>query len=176
MKKAFKVFCWVILGFLAFCALIATFSDNDSSASPTEQKQETEQQTSEQQVSKQEEEIEQTEAKQETKQEESIYGTYEITDKVGCTIHLTINEDETATITGVRGEDVIYYCSWHDAEWQGAEIRIDFSDDKPYLVYEGGADEDKYKDLFIKEGWIYSGISNAKSKNPKWRLKLEKIN
>jgi hemolysin activation/secretion protein len=50
MKKGLKVFGWAILGFFAFCVLVATFSDDDSSATPTptEQKQETEQQASEQ--------------------------------------------------------------------------------------------------------------------------------
>ena len=75
--------------------------------------------------------VEQTKAKQETKQEESICGTYEITDKVGCTIRLTINEDETATITGVNGEDIVYYCSWENftntAPAYG--VRIAFSDE-----------------------------------------------
>ena len=48
MKKGLKVFGWVILGFFAFCVLVAIFSDDDSAASQKEQKQETEQQVREQ--------------------------------------------------------------------------------------------------------------------------------
>lgn len=63
MKKGFKVFCWAVLGFFAFCALIATFSDDDNSASPTEQKQETEQQAHEQKK------VEQTEAERQAREQ-----------------------------------------------------------------------------------------------------------
>ena len=64
---------------------------------------------------------------------------------VGCTIHLTLNEDETATITGVRGENITYYCSWHKFTLIDLGIEIGFSDKKPYLVYSGGPDETNIK-------------------------------
>ena len=134
-----------------------------------EQKQETKQQVREQKK------VEKTEAKQEIKQEETICGTYEITDKVGCTIHLTLNEDETATITGVRGEGVTYYCTWKELKNLGLGIRIGFSDGKPYLVYEGGDDTNTYRNIYLKDGWLYKDEDALKAKNPKWRLKATKI-
>lgn len=123
-------------------------------------------------------EQQQTEQKQETEapqeQEESFLGTYEVTDKVGCTFRITLNEDETATITGVSGESVTYYCSWMDYRVIKRGIGIKFSDEKPYIVYEGGADTNKYTDVYLKDGWLYAE-DGVKSKNPNWRLKATKI-
>ncbi len=148
MKKAFKVFCWVILGFLAFCALIATLSDDDSSASSTEQAQET--------------------------QSESFLGTYEVTDKVGTTIRITLNEDKTATIIVVGQEDFTYYCSWDDQRNIDRGILISYDGEKPSLVYEGGEDSNVYLASFIKDGWLWAD-DGIKSKNPRWKLKATKI-
>lgn len=164
MNKTTKMLVNCLAAFFALCVFVALFDDDEKSNNQGEKEQITKSEF-----------IETKSEKAEEKKGNSIVGTYEITDRVGCTIHLTLNKDETATISGVRGEGVTYYCSWHNAEWQGAEIRIDFSDKKPYLVYEGGADDNMLEDLYIKEGWIYSGLSNVKSKNPNWRLKLKKI-
>lgn len=115
------------------------------------------------------------ETRQETKKEDSIVGTYEITDKTGCTIHITLNEDKTATITGVRGEGVTYYCTWADNTFVNAGFEISFSDQKPYLVYDGGADTNKYSSIYLNDGWLYSDYNKSKAKNPQWRLKATKI-
>ena len=55
---------------------------------------------------------------------------------------------------------------------------LKFSDEMPLLIFEGGQDEDNavFKRFFLKDGWLYSEYNNAKSKNPKWRLKATKIN
>lgn len=113
--------------------------------------------------------------KQEEANNNTITGTYEVTDKLGCTIHITLNKDKTATITGVRGENITYYCSWDDLTSINKGIRIDFSDEKPYLVYEGGADEIAALSLYLKDGWLYKGRDNVEAKNPKWRLKATKL-
>lgn len=104
----------------------------------------------------------------------NFIGTYEVTDKVGSTMRIKLNEDESATITSVRGENVILYCSWSESLDCG--IGIHFSDQKPNLVYEGGAIDIYSSCVYIKDGWLYSGYSNAKAKNPQWRLKITKIN
>lgn len=106
--------------------------------------------------------------------EKSIIGTYEVTDKIGCTIHITFNNDKTATITGVKGEGITYYCTWDDYTDLNAGFEIAFSDEKPYLVYEGGADEVN-NSIFLNDGWLYSNYNNSKAKNPRWRLKVTKI-
>lgn len=159
MENIIKFIMYCFAAFCFFSFVVATCSDDKESDN---QKIES---------NKQSEEIEE-------KKENSFLGTYKITDKVGCTIHLTLNEDETATITGVRGEGITYYCSWFDSSYgEGKKIHISFSDDKPILVYEGGIENNKYnyEGLYLKDGWLYSGNSNAESKNPKWRLKATKI-
>jgi len=167
MKKIIKWAVYTFAAFCVFCLLVATCSDDEkegSNQTSTEQKEDIKEQS------------EVNESKRvEEKKEVEITGTYEVTDKVGCTIRITLNEDETATITGVKGENITYYCSWQDVSWRNAGIKISFSDEKPYLVYEGGADENTYQELYIKDGWMYTGYSNADSKNPKWRLKVTKI-
>lgn len=111
----------------------------------------------------------------ESKKEDSFLGTYEITDKVGCTIRLTLNEDETATITGVRGEDITFYCKWYDYRKSGAGILIMSSEGKPNLVFDGGTYEGYYHDMALKDGWFYSEKGKAEANHPKWRLKATKI-
>ena len=106
---------------------------------------------------------------------DSYLGTYEVTDKVGCTIHITLNKDKTATITGVRGENITYYCTWEDYSSIGIGLEIYFSDEKPYLVYDGGGDTNEYTSICLKDGWLYSGSDKSKAKNPQWRLKAKKI-
>lgn len=148
--------------FIALCLLyLFGVFDNDSSNNKGEKAQT--------------EQAEQKEQKQEARKEESVCGTYEITDKVGCTIHLTLNEDETATITGVRGEDVTFYCKWYDYSSSGTGILIVSSEGRPNLVFDGGMYEGYYKDMALKDGWFYSGKEKAEANNPKWRLKATKI-
>lgn len=127
------------------------------------------------QAREQKEEADRQAREQKEKQEGNFIGTYEVTDKVGCTIRITINEDETATITGVKGENVTYYCSWNDWRKTGYGIGITFSDERPYLVFEGGDNTAKYPRIHLKDGWLYTSDA-VKSNNPKWRLKATKIN
>lgn len=165
MKKIIKWAAYCFAAFCAFCILVATCSDDKESDNQkqTEQKVES---------NKQNKEIE---AKKETieKKEDSIFGTYEITDKVGCTIHLTINEDKTATITGVRGENKTFYCSTYESSMDG--LWITCSDERPYIVFDGGVYEGAYKDFSLKDGWFYSEPLKARANNPEWRLKAKKI-
>ena len=170
MKKIIKWAAYCFAAFCAFCILVATCSDDKESDNQKQIEQKVE-------SNKQNKEIE---AKKETieKKEDSFLGVYEVTDKVGCTIRITINDDETATVTGVRGENITYYCSWQDFISSGGGIMLKFSDEMPLLIFEGGQDEKNaiFKRFFLKDGWLYSEYNNAKSKNPKWRLKATKIN
>lgn len=167
MKKIFKWAAYCFAAFCAFCILVATCSDDKESDSQKQIEQKVE-------SNKQNKEIE---AKKETieKKEDSFLGTYEITDKVGCTIRLTLNEDETATITGVRGEDITFYCKWYDYRKSGAGILIMSSEGKPNLVFDGGTYEGYYHDMALKDGWFYSEKGKAEANHPKWRLKATKI-
>lgn len=170
--KPSKSGCWkkILYAFLAF-GLIGFFAEkcggDDSSTEEPNTTQVTEQVTNE---SQNVQEVQEEKAPQ----EESFLGTYEVTDKVGCTFRITLNEDETATITGVSGESVTYYCSWKDLRVIKRGIGINFSDEKPYIVYEGGADTNKYTDAYLKDGWLYAE-DGVKSNNPNWRLKATKI-
>lgn len=116
----------------------------------------------------------------EQKQENSFLGTYEVTDKVGCTIRITLKEDETATVTGIKGNKTTYYCSWRDFTETYGGIEVWYNDDVPYLVFEGG--DNSTKNLvnaggcITPDGWYYVTTEEAKAKNPKWRLKAKKIN
>jgi len=113
----------------------------------------------------------------ELEQKPSFLGTYEVTDKVGQTMLLTLNADETGTAT-IKGESVTYYCSWRDDSDIGRGLLIDFPSgvgERPNLVYEGGTDEFGTVGCYLKDGWFYSGSDNVKSNNPRWRLKATKI-
>ena len=162
----FKKYGLYVLGFLAFFYIVGECSggSNDSSEKKTEQKQESVKQES----AKQEPE--------EAKESPSFIGTYEVTDKVGCTIRITINEDETATITGVRGEGKTYYCTWSDFSYSKAGLGIEFSSERPLLYFEGGDNAGKGEYCFIKDGWFYPSISTAQANNHDWRLPVKKVN
>lgn len=162
IKETVKWSVFAFAAFCAFCILIAECSDDENESNNQAQ--------TEQKV-KEEEKVETKESKEE-KKEDSFLGTYEVTDKVGCTMRITLNEDGTATITGVRGEDVTYYCSYVAGN---AGIKIDFSDEKPYIVYEAGPDDIMAYPIFLmKDGYLYA-YKGAAAKNPNWRLKATKI-
>lgn len=180
-KWAIGIGVFLVLGFLGSVMDDGKGGKNSENKTESQQSVQPEQKQETKQQAREQKKVEKTEAKQETKQEtkqeESFLGTYEVTDKVNCTIRITINDDETATVTGVRGENVTYYCSWHDFISSGGGIMLKFSDEMPLLVFEGGQDKDNaiWKRFFLKDGWLYSEYNNAKSKNPKWRLKATKI-
>ncbi len=172
MKKIIKWAVYTFAAFCMFCLLLATCSDDekeDSNQTSTEQKEDIKEQS------------EVNESKRvEEKKEVEITGTYEVTDNVGCTIHITLKEDETATITGVKGEGITYYCTWIDqAYYKNRLVLIEFSDTKrPYLVFDGGTSEEKgnYTTCFLsKDGWFYYDVT-PETNNPEWRLKAKKIN
>ena len=150
MKKGLKVFCWVVLGFLAFCALIATFSDDDSSTPNNSSKQVTSEDAAE--------------------QDESVLAIYEMTDKSNSKIKITLNKDETGIL---EKDGNTYYCSWNKSPVMegGTEIVFAASDDnKPHIVFDGGVHE--AYNIWIKDGWLYGNFSYAKAKNPQWRIKI----
>lgn len=170
MKKIIKWAVYTFAAFCVFCLLLATCSDDEkegSNQTSTEQKEDIKEQS------------EVNESKRvEEKKEVEITGTYEVTDNVGCTIHITLKEDETATITGVRGENVTYYCTWHDQSYHKNRMAlIEFSDfhKRPYLVFDGGTTE-KFSDccFLSKDGWFYYSVL-PETNNPEWRLKATKI-
>lgn len=153
----------------AVCAFFAIALAAGASASDEEKGEQTQTQTQQKQEPvKQEQE--------EVKKSPSFIGTYEVTDKVGCTIRITINEDETATITGVRGEGITYYCTWSDFSYSKAGLGIEFSDERPLLYFKGGNNAGTGVYCFIKDGWFYPSISTAQANNQDWRLPVKKVN
>jgi len=156
VKKIIKWAVYAFIAFIAFCVLVAIFTDDD------------EQPKNNQELSAQEDGVV-------GMQEDGVVGIYEVTDKVGCTIQITLKEDETAVVKIIKGggEGSTFYCSWSDDSVLGEGISISYSGDGPTLVYEGGA-EDGYV-LHLKDGWIYQDAPSVKAKNPQWRLKATKI-
>lgn len=182
MKKIFKWIAYIFAAFWVLSILIFIFgggesSDNQNQAEQAKQVEEVADATD---VAEETETATEEAKPQEPKKKNSFLGTYEITDKVGCTIRITLNEDGTSTVTGVRGEDVTYYCSWEDFSDIGAGIRVWYGEaaQVPYLVFDGG--DNTKKNLgnpggCICDGWYYVAYNEAKAKNPRWRLKATKI-
>lgn len=164
IKKILKWAVWAFAAFCAFCLLIAIFSDDEkpNSQVQTEQKVESEKQNKATETKK--------EKKVEEKKEESFVGTYEVTDKIGNKIRITLNNDKTATIKEIGGNNTTYYCSWD--YFDKKVISIEFSDIYPYLIYDGGEAHDMV--IYLKDGWLYSFVARN-SNNPNWRLKATKI-
>ena len=101
-------------------------------------------------------------------------GSYDVRDKANNTFHISLNNDKTATITGVGVENDMCYCSWIYDDCKNA-VYISFSDIKPVIVFEGGLDDYPHG-LYLCDGWLYKGSGNSlDSKNPKWRLKATKV-
>ena len=99
-------------------------------------------------------------------------GTYKVIDATGHTFYIILNEDETANVK-IEGSDVILYCSWEGLFLINKGIRIDFSDKRPIIYFDGGVK--KYGGMYLKDGWLYAGSSEVESKHPQWRLKAEKV-
>lgn len=101
-----------------------------------------------------------------------ITGTYEVTDKIGQTMVITLKEDKTATVT-LDGKT--YYCSWNRyANIGDGEVEVSFSDDPPALVFEGGVAETMYGPEILG-GWLYYDYTARKAKNPNRRLQIKKV-
>lgn len=102
----------------------------------------------------------------------SITGTYEVKDKIGQTLVLTLKDDKTATVT-LEGKT--YYCSWkRSANIGDGEVELRFSDDPPALVFEGGVAETMYYPEILG-GWLYYNYTARKAKNPNRRLAIKKV-
>jgi hypothetical protein len=107
-----------------------------------------------------------------TNEEESnIPGTYEVTDEIGQTLIFTLKKDNTATVK-IKGEEGTYYCSWEPND--NNDISLDFSDEPPALMFNGGITETMYCPE-ISDGWLYYNYDALKAKNPKRRLPIRKI-
>lgn len=162
---------------LALFAVGFTASDDDSSTTSTNDSQATSvngkptASTNDSQVKP----VNDSPAEQKKEKKKSFLGTYEVTDKAGCTFRITLNEDETATITGVRGENNTYYCSWSNFSIYKAGIALEFSGERPLLYFEGGDNRSAGEFCFLNDGWFYANMSASQAKNPKWRLKATKI-
>lgn len=102
----------------------------------------------------------------------NFLGTYKVVAKDGKTFYFIINQDKTANVKS-EGTDVILYCSWYDLRGINKGIRIDFSDKRPIILFDGGIE--KYGSMYLKDGWLYAGSHYVESKHPQWRLKAEKI-
>jgi len=159
-----KKYLFTILTLALFAVGFAASDEEESASSSNEQKQE-----------------QNVKSKEEQKEEEksNVSGTYEVTDKVGCTIRITLKEDGTATITGVRGEDVTYYCTWIDQSYSEKRTAlIEFPDRTklPYLVFDGGTTAKVIKDWYAlgKDGYLYYNVF-PETNNPEWRLPVKKI-
>lgn len=100
-----------------------------------------------------------------------ITGTYEVTDKIGQTMVITLKDDKTATVT-LDGNT--YYCSWNHISYGDGEVEMRFSDDPPALVFEGGVAETMYGPEILG-GWLYYNYSARKAKNPNRRLAIKKV-
>lgn len=163
IKKIIKGAVWAFAAFCAFCILVATCSDDENESNKqaqTAQKVETKKQSDAKET-------------KEEKKEDSFLGTYEVTDKVGNKMHITLKKDKTAIVKEIGGSNTTYYCSWTDYHnYRNLGIGIEFSDIYPYLIYDGGEAHDV--EIYLKDGWLYS-FDAASSNNPNWRLKATKI-
>ena len=109
VKKIIKWAVYAFIAFIAFCVLVAVFTDDD------------EQPKNNQELSAQEDGVV-------GMQEDGVVGIYEVTDKVGCTIQITLKEDETAVVKIIKGggEGSTFYCSWSDDQlfWRRSNPRV----------------------------------------------------
>lgn len=69
----------------------------------------------------------------------NFVGKYKVVDRSGNIFYFIINQDETANVKA-EGSDVTLYCSWSDLISINLGIRIDFSDKRPIISFEGGID------------------------------------
>lgn len=105
-------------------------------------------------------------------------GTYELTDKLGQSFVLTLEDDETGKAT-IQGE--VYYCSWKFRKTPlkpfSGYLELRFSPNKnnalPTLVFEGGTGDIGF--ACIRDGWLYYDHSALEAKNPSLRLSIKKV-
>ena len=195
-KKKMALWKKIVIGFIIFAIIGAlsqpkdgkTKSNNETNAPQKTEKVSDDSKKAQEEQARQVKEEAERQAREEknkqekAKQEESVLGTYEITDKVGCSIRITLNEDKTATITGTdgNGKSVTFYCKWDDFRRGYGGIRVWYgsTEKTPYLVFDGG--DNVKKNMynpggFLKDGWFYVNLDEAESKDPNWRLKATKI-
>lgn len=102
--------------------------------------------------------------------ESACVGTYKFTDEINTTWRLKLNADKTATISSNDGKSEAYGSWWYSSSSEFPIISFD--DQVPLIWYPAG--EKRGSQLVIKDSYIYNGISEAKSKNPRLRLSISK--
>lgn len=174
MEKSTKIkWLWGI-GIFIILAAIGAMQENKKSGD-SKKSQRTERIAEQKQETKAERQAREQEAEEEEEEMgNSLIGTYEVTDKIGQTLVITLKDDETATVT-FEGET--YYCTWVDYSsiQGGIQIAYDSSDKiRPCLVFEGGSDS-FVRSGSLKDGWYYASYERAQANNPQWRLPVKKI-
>ncbi|MBP3775160.1 MAG: hypothetical protein ILA34_07415 [Bacteroidaceae bacterium] len=104
--------------------------------------------------------------------DKSYIGTYKVVDVKGQTFYFLLNDDETAQITQ-EGSEEVWYCSLKDYRDIRHGLTINFSDRRPWIWFNDGVKE--FGSMHIDDGWLYANLSTLKSKHPRWRLQVEKI-
>lgn len=100
----------------------------------------------------------------------TLCGEYEIVDSNNDTWILILNEDETANLHVKNGRE--YYGTWQ--EYIDDMLWISFPyDDAPSALNIKG-DMAMKTSLYTKDGYIYSDVTAARSKNPRMRLEITK--
>lgn len=119
-------------------------------------------------------------SKEDVAEKSTAVGTYNVTDKMNTTYLITLKEDETGEIK-VQGTNDVFYVSWGEETWgKGDEtyIMIHYSMDYesyPKIIFPAGIEQGAIGLAISNDGWIYASLE-YRSKNPKWRLKCNKIN
>ena len=189
MKKLKKIGKILLIGFICFMALgyFASKSDKNSMADSTEQITETPQQTESESTTPNREQVasassqsstEPTQATQESASTESgkqdsdivpLVGEYTFNDDV-MTWNITVNDDGTCVVKSKRGT---YYGSWK--LWHKAWYNFTMADE--FSVVLNAKDEliTWQSAIDVKCEWLYVTISDHNAKNPRKRLKLNKV-
>ena len=104
----------------------------------------------------------------------NFLGTHKVVDNNGNTFYFILNQDKTANVK-TDGTDEMLYCSWNDLTRINKGVRIDFSDKRPIILFDGGMKEYGSMYLDFQNEWLYAGSDYIESKHPQWRLKVERI-
>lgn len=105
--------------------------------------------------------------------EASYVGTYELTDYADNVWEIVLNSDETCTM-GVKGHESVAYGSWDLTNYLDYTPGLEFSDDKPLVVFPSGTTERIFLPHIV-DGYFYVNGSAAQAKNPKKRLPIKKV-
>ena len=100
----------------------------------------------------------------------SYIGTYRTTDALGLDMTIKIKEGKKMELTaGHSGNSnrETYYGTWSDYD---GYINIEMNE-RP-KVYTRMDEDGYYTYLYIKDGYLYTDVTDCKAENPKKRLKL----